>query len=73
MISGDRRRYLAVDVTKGYPAGSRIRYECTNCGCILESLPEHAVACICRNVIVDSDAGRVSVKTADQFRIFELP
>jgi hypothetical protein len=66
------KRYLAFDASKGYPAGARIRYECARCGDILESLPEHAVACKCRNVIVDSDAGRVSVKDPDQFLIFEL-
>ncbi|MDN7180725.1 hypothetical protein M0D69_22540 [Caballeronia sp. SEWSISQ10-4 2] len=72
MNPNDKKQYLAFDAATGYPAGSRIRYECANCGGILESLPEHAVACKCRNVIVDSDAGRVSVKDLAQFRIFEL-
>ena len=72
MVSYDERQYLVFDAAKGYPAGLRIRYECANCGSILESLPEYAVACECRNVIVDSDAGRVSVKNTTQFRVFEL-
>jgi hypothetical protein len=63
---------MEFDAARGYPAGPRIRYECAACGDVLESLPEHAVACKCRNVIVDSDAGRVSVKNAAQFSVFEL-
>lgn len=63
---------MVVDAARGYPAGEGVRYECARCGDVLESLPEHAVACKCRNVIVDSDAGRVSVKDAAQFRVFEL-
>lgn len=62
------RNYLNVDFSKGYPVGADIRYECGVCGGTLPSMPEHSVACKCRNVIVDVDAGRVAVKDGSKFR-----
>lgn len=66
----DERKYLDVDPARGYPAGDSIRYECLACGDALPSIPAHAAACGCRNVIVDVDAGRVSVKDAAKFRAY---
>lgn len=54
----------------GYPAGSDIFYECKTCGDVIPSRPENAAACSCRNVIVDADAGRVSVKNKGKFRAY---
>lgn len=65
-----KRNYLSLDFSRGYPAGSTIRYECGVCGDTLPSLPEHSVACTCRNVIVDVDAGRVAVKDASMFKAY---
>jgi hypothetical protein len=70
IVSG--RRYLEIDDSKGYPAGDAIRYECLACGDTLLSLPEHAVACKCRNLILDVEAGRFSVKDATKFRAYVL-
>ena len=64
------RNYLNADFSKGYPAGENIRYECGVCGDTLPSKPEHSVACKCRNVIIDVDAGRVAVKDASQVRAY---
>jgi len=66
----DERKYLDVDPARGYPAGDAIRYECLVCGDTLLSIPAHAGACGCRNVIVDVDAGRVAVKDAAKFRAY---
>lgn len=66
----DEKRYLNMDSSKGFPAGDSIRYECLACGDTLLSIPPHAVACKCRNVIVDVDAGRVTVKDATKFRAY---
>lgn len=66
------RNYLDVDFSKGYPAGTDIRYECAVCGDTLPSMPKHSVACKCRNVIVDVDAGRVAVKDSSKFRAYTV-
>lgn len=66
------KNYLPIDPVRGYPAGDSIIYECLSCGDTLQSIPSHAVACKCRNVIVDVDAGRVTVKDANKFRVYEL-
>lgn len=68
----NENRYLDIDLTRGFPAGDAIRYECLSCGDVLLSTPPHAVACKCRNVIVDVDAGRVAVKDATKFRAFTI-
>jgi len=52
--------------TPGFPAGPEIFYECPVCHDVVPSLPLHAEACSCRNLIVDVDAGRVSVKSGDR-------
>lgn len=69
-MSGVKRSYFKQDYSSGYPAGEKIFYECTSCGDVIPSMPVHAMACKCRNVIVDSDAGRISVRDASAFRIF---
>lgn len=66
---GDRN-YLVVDVSTGYPAGETIRYECLVCGDSVPSMPQHAVACKCRNVIVDVEAGRVAIKDSSKFKAY---
>ena len=65
-------KYLDVDQVRGYPAGETIRYECLVCGDTLMSIPPHAVACKCRNIIVDVDSGRVTVKDATKFRAYVI-
>lgn len=62
------RNCLNVDLSKGYPVGADIEYECGVCGDTLASMPVHSVACKCRNVIVDVDAGRVAVKDSNKFK-----
>ena len=44
------------------PAGGDIYYLCSLCGDRIESIPIHGAACECRNIIVDVDAGRISIK-----------
>lgn len=65
------RKYIKFDATRGYPAGARVRYECGICGVNLASMPEHSVACKCRNIIVDAEAGRVAVKDLTQLLAYE--
>ncbi len=65
------RKYLEFNAATGFPAGSCIRYECGICGETLASMPEHAAACKCRNIIVDADAGRVAVKDSSKMKAYE--
>lgn len=65
-----KRNYLSGSFSSGYPAGEAIFYECTLFGKVLQSMPAHSMACTCRNIVVDSDSGRVSVKEKDKFKVF---
>lgn len=66
------KQYLDAGLARGFPAGEAIRYECLLCGDTLPSIPKHPIACKCRNVIVDIDAGRVAVKDRESFRAYVL-
>ncbi len=67
------RRPIAFDPLAGYPAGPRIFYECAACGESVRSMPRHDEpwVCKCRNISVDGDAGRVSVRDHAQLRVYE--
>lgn len=66
------RKYIEFNASNGFPAGERIRYECGICGETLLSIPQHAAACKCRNIIVDVDAGRVAVKDSSKMKAYEV-
>ena len=68
----EKRKYLPDDFSMGYPAGEAIWYECLVCGSVVPSMPKNAAACKCRNIIVDADAGRVSVRDLSRMRAYEL-
>lgn len=60
------------DPMKSNPIGRGIFYLCEECGDRLDSAAEHAVACSCRNVVIDVDAGRISVKRPEKaFIVYE--
>lgn len=64
------RKYLFINPFGGYPTGPDIFNECGICGDSIPSQPENAVACSCRNIVVDADAGRVSVKDKGKFKVY---
>jgi len=64
------KKYINFDPTKGYPVGLDVYFECCLCRGTLQSLPKHSVACKCRNIIVDVDAGRIAVKDIAQIKAF---
>lgn len=66
------RKYLQFDPAAGFPASQSIRYECGICGETVASIPENAATCKCRNLIVDADAGRFSVKNNSKIRAYEI-
>jgi hypothetical protein len=66
------RQYIGFNSSQGFPAGERIRYECGICGEDVASMPQHAAACKCRNIIVDVDAGRIAVKDSSKMKAYEV-
>lgn len=64
------RKYIESDLMLGYPSGSFVFYECVKCGDILPGLPDRGIGCSCRNIFIDVDAGRVSVKYSPLLRMF---
>jgi len=64
------KNYIDFNSLDAYPAGDSIFYECLVCGSTIPSLPQHAIACKCRNLILDTDAGRIAVKSTDKIKAF---
>jgi hypothetical protein len=69
-MAEQEKEYLGFNPSSGFPAGENLFYECEKCGDEVPTLPPHAVACSCRNLVVDSDAGRVSVKDETELKLF---
>lgn len=66
-----KKKYFSPDLSKGYPAGKKIFYECTLCGEYVESLPEHYSSCQCGNIVVDADSARVTVRNVEKMVFFK--
>lgn len=72
MSDAGRRQYFSFNPASGYPAGENIYYECGGCGGVLKSRPEDSVHCECRNIMIDADYGRVSVRDHSLMKIFSI-
>lgn len=46
-------------------SGSEVYYKCLKCGDTVQSTPKNAARCSCRNINIDADAGRISIKNYD--------
>jgi hypothetical protein len=57
---------------RGYPFAPNLFYECLECNELVHSAPKNCVACSCRNIIVDADAGRMAVRDDSQIRLVKL-
>ena len=66
------RKYISFNPSVGFPAGEKLRYECGICGDTVLSMPINAAACKCYNIIVDADAGRISVKDESKIKAYEI-
>jgi len=71
-VNEAQRRYMSFDPRVGYPAGSRLFYECRRCGEVLPSQPNDSEHCKCRNIMIDVDYGRFSVEDPTHVRLFEV-
>ena len=65
-----KKKYFTPDLSKGFPAGKKINYECGLCGESVESLPEHFATCKCENISVDADSARVTVNDNQKIKFF---
>lgn len=61
MTSSNYEKFDLSDKTEML-SGPTIYYFCLKCGDTVESAPRNAARCSCRNINVDADAGRISIK-----------
>jgi hypothetical protein len=69
-MSAKKRKYRAFDPLRGYPVGKFLFYECLRCGDVLPSSPSDSVHCTCRNIMIDVDAGRMSIQEPTEAKLF---
>ena len=67
-----KRKYHSFNAKLGYPAGSNLFYECTGCGEVMPSFPDDSIVCSCRNISIDIDYGRISIKNHDLVKVFSI-
>ena len=63
--------FIDFDPKKGFPAQKGLFYECGICNDDIPALPDNSIACSCRNILIDVDAGRISVKDESKIRLFK--
>jgi hypothetical protein len=68
--SDGKRQYIRLNHSTGYPADASLRYECLECGDIVNSLPKDSTHCSCRNLMIDVDFGRISFRNPKRVRLF---
>jgi len=66
------RIYRSFDPNIGYPVGKNLYYECLRCGDVLPSEPEDGTRCTCRNILIDVDAGRISIEDHALVKLFAV-
>lgn len=60
------------DESEGYPVGKELSYQCTLCGDILSSFDVRSASfCQCRNLHVDADYCRISIKTLNSVKLLK--
>jgi len=71
-MEGKRKEYLDHQLTAlgSRPSGPNLFYECVLCGKEIPSLPADNIQCECRNISVDVDAGRLSIRHYDSVKLF---
>ncbi|WP_289064374.1 hypothetical protein [uncultured Zobellia sp.] len=66
-----KKEYINFDITKGYPAGKDIYYECGKCNDEIFSMPENFSECKCGNLILDMTMARLTVLDGTSLRILK--
>lgn len=62
------RHYLNMNAR---PCREGIFYECTRCGDIVASKPGETMRCSCNNIMIDWEAGRISILDPSHVQVFE--
>ena len=62
---------LLFDPKKGYPVGATLFYRCKSCGEVIPSQPSDGMGCKCRNIFIDVDYARISVKRNDDIELLQ--
>lgn len=57
------------DFTKGYPKEPDLFYQCLICNDILPSSPAESVSCMCDNLAIDVEWGRLAVNDKTKVRL----
>jgi len=65
-----QKTYHAFNPSSGYPAGSNLFYECLRCGEVVPSRPPDSTHCMCRNIMIDVDYGRIKIQDHAQVKLF---
>jgi hypothetical protein len=66
------KTYVSFNPSAGYPAADNLYYECTKCGEVIPSIPKDNIMCSCRNILIDVDAGRISIKDHSKVKLFSI-
>lgn len=62
---------IKFDPKKGYPIGENLFYYCKTCDEVIPSQPADSMGCKCRNIFIDIDYARISVKRDSDIELFE--
>lgn len=67
------------DLSRGYPTGEELYYECPECHFLMKSQPRdyHEAQCACRHLAIDIDWGRLAPRDQQRqpalFRLVRRP
>ena len=64
-------KLVKLDPTKGYPVGPGLFYRCILCGETVPSQPPDSMGCKCRNIFIDVDYARISVKCDSEIELLQ--
>lgn len=71
MDSNTNMKPVWFDPQKGYPVGPKLFYRCKICSKVIPSQPSECIGCECRNIFIDVDYARISVKRNNDIELLE--
>jgi hypothetical protein len=63
---------IKADLAKSIPIADDIYIRCRRCGTVLSTMPEDGQGCICGNVFVDVDYGRVKIDSLNDVELLRV-